>query len=130
MQIFIIFSLFIAILAVIFALQNTMVVTVSFLFWHFTGSLALVLLAALATGAVVSILASIPSLVRNQISSRSQKKKITESEATLNEHKTRLEEAQKKAEELQHKIDELLHPAPELPDESEKPANTLPPPTV
>ncbi|MGB5872674.1 MAG: LapA family protein, partial [Bacteroidota bacterium] len=61
MQIFLLVSLLIAALAVVFALQNTEMITVNFLFWSFQGSLALVLLTALATGAVASSFASLPS---------------------------------------------------------------------
>ena len=50
--IFIFFALIIAAVAVIFALQNTSAVTVTFFFWNFHGSLALVLLGALADRAV------------------------------------------------------------------------------
>jgi putative membrane protein len=96
MQIFVFLALIIAVIAVIFALQNTLVVTVSFLFWKFTGSLALVLLMALAAGALVSFLASLPALVRSQWSQRSLRKRAAELESNLNEHKQRLDEAQRK----------------------------------
>jgi len=54
MQIFLFFALIISLLAVIFAVQNTAPVTVSFAIWKFPGSLALVLLAALAAGSLIS----------------------------------------------------------------------------
>lgn len=53
MQIFLFFALFIAVIAVVFAIQNTSPTTVSFITWKFNGSVALVLLIALAAGALI-----------------------------------------------------------------------------
>lgn len=94
MQIFLIFALIIAGIAVIFAIQNTAMTTVTFLFWTFNGSLALILLLALIAGAVVSILASSPALIRDKLTIRNQKKQIIELETKLAAHKGQLEEAQ------------------------------------
>lgn len=94
MQIFLIFALIIAAIAVIFALQNTAVTTVTFLFWKFDGSLALILLLALIAGAVVSILVSSPALIRDKLTIRNQKKQIAELETQLTVHKGQLEETQ------------------------------------
>ncbi len=47
--------------ALLFALQNTEVVALSFLGWQFQSSLALLVLVAVGVGIVISILASIPS---------------------------------------------------------------------
>jgi lipopolysaccharide assembly protein A len=110
MQIFIFLALFIAVIAVIFAVQNTLIVTVSFLLWKFNGSLALVLLLAIAVGALISFLASSPALVRGKWSLRNQRKRtielesnlnastqrVTELESSLAEQKQLLEEAQRK----------------------------------
>lgn len=51
--------------ALLFALQNTAVVALSFLGWQFESSLALLILIAFATGVIVSLLVSIPSAVRD-----------------------------------------------------------------
>ena len=99
MQIFVIIALAIAIVAVIFAVQNAVPVTVSFLVWKFQGSLALVLLVATATGALISLLASVPSLVKGGWTASRQKKKLAELETHLSDHKAKLEEAQKKLQE-------------------------------
>ncbi|MGB6121797.1 MAG: LapA family protein [Bacteroidota bacterium] len=85
MQIFLLVSLLIAALAVVFALQNTEMITVNFLFWSFQGSLALVLLTALATGAVASSFASLPSLFKANWTIGSQKKVIEELEGRIAE---------------------------------------------
>lgn len=52
-------------LTVVFALQNMADVTVSLFAWHFTGSLALVLLATLAMGIVISLLMVLPESIKN-----------------------------------------------------------------
>jgi putative membrane protein len=93
MMIFIILAFLILIFAVIFALQNTITVTVTFLFWQFHGSLALVLLVALGAGLVIGILAYSPSLLRTHMAGRRMKKQLTELETSLAEHKQRLEES-------------------------------------
>jgi uncharacterized integral membrane protein len=92
-MIFIILAFLILIFTVIFALQNTISVAVTFLFWQFHGSLALVLLVAMAAGLVIGILAYSPSLVRTQLAGRRMKKQLTELETSLSEHKQRLEES-------------------------------------
>ena len=57
-----------AVIAIVFALQNAAPVTVSFLFWKFEASLALVLLLTFALGVVVSALISIPVLMKRRSS--------------------------------------------------------------
>ncbi len=96
MLVFIILALLLALLAVVFALQNTITVTITFLFWQFTGSLALVLLVALAAGMLVSFLAYLPSLIRGRLAARRMRKHATELESNLAEHKQRLQEAELK----------------------------------
>ncbi len=85
MQIFLLVSLLIAALAVVFALQNTEVITVHFLFWSFQGSLALILLTALVTGAVASSFASLPSLFKANWTIGSQRKAMGELEERITE---------------------------------------------
>ncbi len=94
MLVFIILALLLALLAVIFALQNTGTVTIYILFWQFTGSLALVLIVAVAAGMLVSFLAYLPTLLRGNWSARNLRKHTTELESDLAAHKQRLEEAQ------------------------------------
>jgi len=68
----------VAILAVVFALQNAVPITVSFLTWRFESSLALVLLITLALGILMSLLVSVPSMIKRRKIISSQKKKIQE----------------------------------------------------
>ncbi len=96
MLIFVILALLLALLAVVFALQNTGAVTITFLFWNFTGSLALVLIIALAAGILISFLAYLPSLIRGQLSGRRMRKHASELESDLATHKQRLQEAELK----------------------------------
>jgi uncharacterized integral membrane protein len=96
MQVLLIIALLIAILAVIFALQNAVTVSISFLVWKTEGSLALLLLVALVVGALISLLASLPALIRGTWTVGSQKKKLTELEASLADYTRKLNEAQSK----------------------------------
>ena len=56
MHIFLFIAALIAILAVIFALQNAISITVSFLFWKAESSLALILILAFIAGLITSFL--------------------------------------------------------------------------
>ena len=101
MQIFLFFALIIAILAILFAVQNNAPVEVSFAVWTFEGSLALVLLVAMAVGAVISFFASLPTNIKVRWTLRNQTKKMNQLEANLAEYKQKAEEAQKHEQELE-----------------------------
>lgn len=60
--------------ALLFALQNTAVVSLTFLGWQFESSLALLILIAFAVGIIVSLLVSIPSAVKDGFRLMSLKK--------------------------------------------------------
>ena len=77
MQIFLFIALIIAVLAVLFAVQNTALATVSFAFWKTDAPLALVLLVAVAAGSLISFFVSLPSNLRTRWAIRQQRKKIT-----------------------------------------------------
>lgn len=66
MQLITILGIAVAIAAVAFALQNNVPVTVTFLLWRFDSSLAMVLLLALALGAIIVALVSTPRALRSQ----------------------------------------------------------------
>ena len=80
MQLFIVLALVIAIALVLFALQNSAIVTVSFLLFHYSGSLALILVLVFASGLLAGILISLPSLLRKSADVREQKRRITQLE--------------------------------------------------
>lgn len=83
MQILLVFALVIAFLAILFAIQNTVVVPINFLFWGTEGSLALILFIALAAGALVSYLVIAPSQLKRRLNISSQRKQIAELESQL-----------------------------------------------
>jgi len=104
MQLQLIVAIIVAILAVVFALQNAVPITVSFLTWRFESSLALVLLITLALGIIMSLLVSVPSTIKKMKSISSQKKKIQELEDSLqrgSESKTKEENRIKIEEEIE-----------------------------
>src|SRR5688500_875545 len=63
-MIFLLIGLFLGAVAVIFALQNITTITVTFLAWQLEGSLALILLLAMGAGVVISLLLSLPEVIR------------------------------------------------------------------
>ena len=74
-----IIGLIVAILAVVFALQNPTPTVVTFLLWQ-TGevSLALVLLITFAIGMIVAVLVLLPGIIRRSTQLRGMKKKVGE----------------------------------------------------
>jgi len=80
MQFFIVLALLIAIAFVLFALQNAAIVTVSFLSFHYNGSLALILVIVFTLGVFAGILISIPSLLRKSSDLREKKRRIKQLE--------------------------------------------------
>lgn len=67
--------------AILFALQNTAIVALSFLGWQFESSLALLILLAFAAGVTVSLLISIPAAVKDSLrimGLRSENKKLAQ----------------------------------------------------
>ena len=83
MQVFLVIALLIALIAVVFAVQNTALVTISFLLWKFNNSLAVVLLLAIFAGVLISIFASLPGWIRGRMAQSTLKKKIRELEMQL-----------------------------------------------
>ncbi len=78
MQIFLLIAALIAVLAVIFALQNAVPITVSFLFWQVKSSLALILIVAFIAGLITSFLFNILSNIKRNRATASQEKEIEE----------------------------------------------------
>jgi uncharacterized integral membrane protein len=95
MVISLILALVIAILAVFFALENTMMVTVSFFGYGVDGSLALFILIAMGVGVLVGVLIMMPGRIKTGLSNARHRKKIGSLEASLEEHKARIIEAEK-----------------------------------
>jgi uncharacterized integral membrane protein len=81
-------ALIVSILAGVFALQNAIPITVSFLLWKIDGSLALVLLITFALGCLVSFLVLIPSMVRRRRALSQQQRKIAELKGQMQDRST------------------------------------------
>lgn len=78
MQFLVILALAIALLAVVFAIQNQTAVAVSFFIWNFETYLAVLLLSTLAVGVLIGLLVSIPSILKRSWSLSRQKRHIDE----------------------------------------------------
>ena len=87
MQLFLILGIVFAIGAVTFALQNSVPVTVIFAFWRYDSSLAVVLLVALALGALIAGLVSTPSVIKGQWAGARLRRQV----ASLEDDKASLE---------------------------------------
>ena len=80
MQIFLFLALLIAIALIFFAIQNSAIVAVNFLAFHFEGSLALILVVVFASGVLTGILMTVPLLWRKSSALREQRRKIKQLE--------------------------------------------------
>lgn len=78
MQKTLIIGIILAILLVVFALQNAAEVLIHLWFWEAYISLALVLLVTFGMGAVIGVLFSIPSIRKRAIASSQKDKKIAQ----------------------------------------------------
>ena len=80
MQLMLIAGIVFAIGAVVFALQNNSAVVVTLALWNFEGSLAVVLLAAVGVGVLITGLVSTPSVIRGQWSASRLRRQVAELE--------------------------------------------------
>lgn len=78
MRFTLVISLLLAILAVVFALQNPGVTDVNVLGLSYQGSKALILIITFAVGVLVGVLATLPAFFRNRSKVRSLRKTIAE----------------------------------------------------
>lgn len=113
MILFLILAGLIAVLAVLFAVQNTAIVTVSFIVWSFQGSLALILLLALFAGVLICLLLLMPSLIKNRWALRQQKKRIATLELGLSDNEQALANYKQRLRALEQT--QATEPAPSLP---------------
>ena len=95
MQLAIIAAILTAIVGVAFAMQNNVPVTVNFLLWRFDSSLAMVLLLALAFGAIIVALLTTPATLRWQWQLARQKRRIAELENTCDGQRGRIAELER-----------------------------------
>lgn len=85
MQLFLIIGFLIAIIAVIFAVQNAFSVTVNFFIWEFESSLALVLLLTFILGFIASFLTSSPAAIKRRLTTSNLKKELERLKKELEE---------------------------------------------
>ncbi len=127
MQILLIFSLVIAFLAILFAIQNTTVTTIRFLIWETEGSLALVLFIALVAGALISYLATTPGQIRQRRTISNQRKRIAEVERELSTTQDQLQQVESNLEEIEAERQAALNAQSEDVEVSEPPEATSDP---
>lgn len=111
MQLILIFGIFIAIGAVIFALQNNTPVIVTLALWSFEGSLALVLLVSLGLGVLIAGLLSSPAVIRGQWTMGRLRNRVADLERQLDEQQKRKQELEA---ELTHQSPLGARPAPSV----------------
>lgn len=98
MEILLIFLLVIAVLLVMFVLQNATSIIVHFGVWEIESSLAIVLLYCIIAGAVLAILCSIPAILRRKKKLGELKRKLAyyEEDALRNSKKESLRKSTQK----------------------------------
>ncbi len=121
MQIFLILAVLLAIIAVIFAVQNVTVVSISFFLWSIDISLAVALLVALGAGVLITLLLSIPGKIKDSLTSAAGKKKyasletersklqmkVNETAAERDKYLKKLEEAEQEIARLEEELASL-----------------------
>ena len=83
MILLVVVGLIMAILAVLFAFQNAAVVTINFGVWQVEQSLAIILISTLGLGIIISILLSLPTILKRGWQNSRQKNKIAQLQAQL-----------------------------------------------
>lgn len=105
MQIFLVLALIIALIAVVFTIQNTALVTVTFLVWDFNHSLAFVVLLAILAGVLISQFVAMPGRFKRKLEITNQTKKIKDMETELMSSKVRMEALKQEVEIYRSKVD-------------------------
>ena len=107
MQFVMIFSLAVAVLAVMFSMQNTETVLLKFFIWEFHSPLAVLMLISLTIGAILTTLLTIPGWFRSKKTNSRHHKEVVELEDSLAKYRTDLIDTQNKNKDLRQKILEL-----------------------
>ena len=87
MIIFFILGLLLGGVAVIFALENVVVITVTFFQWQITGPLSVILISAILSGILITLLLLLPESISNYLKNRSLAKEIERLEEELRKQK-------------------------------------------
>lgn len=104
----VIIGLGMAILAILFAFQNAAVVVISFGIWKFEQSLAVILIITLGLGIIISLLLSLPTILKRGWQNAKYKKKIVDLEAKLESQNKTNSQQQQQTIAQQDAIQELL----------------------
>lgn len=104
MQIFSIIAVFVALLAVVFAFQNAVTISVTFFDVNFEASLAIVLILTLGIGMIIGLLVSIPSIVHRNSRISKYKGKIVELENESNGYLETITHQRQRIENLERHI--------------------------
>jgi lipopolysaccharide assembly protein A len=107
MIIFLFIGLFLGAVSVVFALQNITTVTVTFMAWKIEGSLALILLLAVATGVVIGVLISLPDVIKKSFQISRLKKHGSKLESDLVQRKIEVEAEKSKLDANNAYLDDL-----------------------
>lgn len=75
---------------VLFILQNVIPITVTFLVWQFSGTIAVLVLLAVVVGVLIGLLLSLPAILNKEFKNTSLKNHNKKLETDLEEHKQRL----------------------------------------
>jgi putative membrane protein len=81
--IYLIFAMGFAVLVTLFAIQNSMPVTINFLSWSGNTSFAMVVLGSAAAGVLIALLSQVMVQIRLRLSLRHSEKRIHELEKAL-----------------------------------------------
>jgi uncharacterized integral membrane protein len=87
MVILFILGLLLGAAAVIFIVQNIAPITVTFFAWQLTGSLAVILMLALLSGVLITLLLILPESIGNFLKYRNLKKEVVRLEEDLRKQK-------------------------------------------
>ena len=112
MRLFLFLAIAIAVLTILFALQNADPVLIHFGIWVVESPLALILLITLGIGFVVGLLVSMPAILARGWKSSSRKRTIQALEDELIEKEQQLADQKKRIEFLEHNL-----PSPHPPEE-------------
>ena len=108
MILLIIVGLVMAMVAVLFALQNAAVVTINFGVWQLEQSLAVVLITTLGIGIIISMLLSVPTIIKRGWQNRDRENKLGELRQQLKAKNQTTLQQQKSSLAQQESIQELL----------------------
>ena len=104
MQIFSIIAVLVALLAVVFAFQNAVTISVTFFDLNFEASLAIILILTLGIGILIGLLVSVPSVIHRNSRISKYKGKVVELENESNEYLETISHQRQRIENLERHL--------------------------